>query len=468
MTQAVLDAKAAGVGVHVLDLADAEPDADLVERLARVAAKPHESGEIDVLFVKNLDHVLIEPTGMVRVSPAIEDLNRRRDTLPDAVPAGVVLWLSGPAVDALAQTARALYDVVLTFFRFESLASPRVITPHDAVPFWIQLALPEEQSRLKREAAILETVIDRSSSSPATVADSLARLGQIRVLLGDASDGQRRLARAAEAYRELGDASAEASVLLRLGDVEEIRGDLDSAAQHYEAARLLLERLGDVRVRAVTMGKIADILQARGQLDEALRIRREEELPVYERLGDVRGRAITMGKIANVLQARGQLDEALRIHREEALPVFERLGDVRWRAITMGRIADVFQARGQLDDALRIRREEQLPVFERLGDVREWAVTMGRIADILQARGQLDEALRIYREQTLPAFERLGDVHSLLVAQVNTALILVARSDVGDRREAEALLRLGLDEAERLRIPEADQIRATMERKGIK
>ena len=64
-------------------------------------------------------------------------------------------------------------------------------------------------------------------------------------------------------------------------------------------------------------------------MDEALRIRREEELPVYERLGDVRERAVTLGKIADILQARGELDEALRIRREEELPVYERLGDVR-------------------------------------------------------------------------------------------------------------------------------------------
>ena len=77
------------------------------------------------------------------------------------------------------------------------------------------------------------------------------------------------------------------------------------------------------------MGKIADVLAARGDLDEALRIRREEELPVYEKLGDVRSRAVTMGKIADVLAARGDLDEALRIRREEELPVYEKLGDVR-------------------------------------------------------------------------------------------------------------------------------------------
>ena len=83
-----------------------------------------------------------------------------------------------------------------------------------------------------------------------------------------------------------------------------------------------------MRSRAVTLGRVADVLQARGQLDEALRLRREEELPVYERLGDVRERAVTMGKIADVLQARGQLDEALRMHLEERLPVAQAMQDL--------------------------------------------------------------------------------------------------------------------------------------------
>jgi len=67
-----------------------------------------------------------------------------------------------------------------------------------------------------------------------------------------------------------------------------------------------MRRLGDVRSRAVTMGQIADILQARGQLDEALKIRTDEELPVYERLGDVRIARHDDGPIADILQARGQ------------------------------------------------------------------------------------------------------------------------------------------------------------------
>ena len=94
-----------------------------------------------------------------------------------------------------------------------------------------------------------------------------------------------------------------------------------------------------MRSKAVTMGEVADIMQAREQLDEALRIRLEEELPVYERLGDVRSKAVTMGQVADILQARGQLNEAVRIRQEEELPVYEQLGDVRSKAITQWQIA---------------------------------------------------------------------------------------------------------------------------------
>jgi esterase/lipase superfamily enzyme len=145
-----------------------------------------------------------------------------------------------------------------------------------------------------------------------------------------------------------------------------------------------------------------------------------------------------MGKIADILQARGQLDEALKIRNEEQLPVYERLGDVRERAVTMGQIADILQARGQLDEALKIRNEEQLPVYERLGDVRERAVTMGQIADILQARGQLDEALAIHSDR-LPVAEAMGDIDSVAHVKFSCASIRLQRGG-WENGEAEAII----------------------------
>jgi hypothetical protein len=163
------------------------------------------------------------------------------------------------------------------------------------------------------------------------------------------------------------------------------------------------------------------------------------------------------------MQARGDLDGALRIRREEELPVYERLGDEHSAAVTKGQIADIMQARGDLDGALHIRREEQLPIYERLGDVRSVAVTKWNIATILEARDDLDGALRILQEEVLPVFERLGDVHGLLMGRSYLALSLLRRGGQGDRNEAGRLMRLALDGAQRLQLPEAQQIRQIIE-----
>jgi len=56
----------------------------------------------------------------------------------------------------------------------------------------------------------------------------------------------------------------------------------------WNRALSLFQRFDLTREVAITRGEMADILQARAELDAALKIRTEEELPVYERLGDRR------------------------------------------------------------------------------------------------------------------------------------------------------------------------------------
>ncbi|HYI00784.1 metallophosphoesterase [Hyalangium sp.] len=174
--------------------------------------------------------------------------------------------------------------------------------------------------------------------------------------------------------------------LWTLGNVAMRSGALDRALAVAGEKGTLDQVRQEPREAALAAGLRADILQARGQLDEALRIRQQEQLPVFERLGDVRSRAVTLGQVADILQDRGQLDEALRIRQEEELPVYERLGDVRSRAVTLFKVARIFQAQGKLDEALGMLQQQVLPVFERLGAARERETTQREIADLLRAR----------------------------------------------------------------------------------
>jgi tetratricopeptide (TPR) repeat protein len=262
-------------------------------------------------------------------------------------------------------------------------------------------------------------------------------------------------------------ATSRSNFLWTLGHVALRGGLLDRALDAAEETRKLDRARGADREAALAAGLIADILRTRGQLDEALKMFNEEVLPALKQLGELRESAVTMGKMAEIWQARGQLDEALKILKGEVLPAIARLGDVRELAVTMGKIADIWQARGQLDEALKIRNEGELPVYERLGDVRLRAAAMGKIADILQARGQLDEALKIRIEEQLPVYQRLGDARSLLIGRANLANALLQRGHDGDREAARRLLRLALDNAQRLGLREAQQIEQTLAQTGF-
>ncbi|MGB5063282.1 MAG: tetratricopeptide repeat protein [Candidatus Competibacter sp.] len=226
----------------------------------------------------------------------------------------------------------------------------------------------------------------------------------------------------------------------RIKEIEEYLGR--ESGRDGSSAQLLVEQ-------GQLYGDLGNPSAALGALEQALAIFRE--------LDDRRQAAMSQGLMADIEAARGNTDGALKIY-EEILKLFEALGDVRARAVTLGKIADVLQARGELDEALRIRQEELLPVFERLGDVRLRAVTLGQIADVYQARGQWDEALRIRREEQLPVFERLGDVRELLVCHANIGINYLARGAAGDRQKALELLKLALQDAQRLKLPEAQQI----------
>jgi tetratricopeptide (TPR) repeat protein len=268
-------------------------------------------------------------------------------------------------------------------------------------------------------------------------------IAQVSRKLGDLAAAEAAVREALSLVAAPAGAAARRSRALALGERAAFlaaRGQLDEALRMLREEQIpLYEALGDLRERALTLIQTADVLAARGQLDEALRILREQSR-VFEALGDVRARAITVGRVADVLQARGQLDEALRIRWEEEIPVYEALGDVRERAVALGKVADVLQERGQLDEALRIRREEEIPAYEALEDVRSRAMTLGKVADVQAARGQLEGALRILREQ-IPMFEALGDVRSRAVTLGKVAHVLQARGQLDEvlriRREEE-------------------------------
>ena len=365
-------------------------------------------------------------------------LNYRREAFAARCQRPLMLWVRERDLQTVATDAADLWAWRSGVFDFSLPELPDRVEPQYTRTHLIASDRPALQQRL----GDLQRYLRERPSLQVADLDLLVELGDLQAALGRTEDAEQSYSQALKEVSATDDRRRRAVLRGRIAKILEARGNLDEALRiRTEEEIPVYKLLGDERLLAITLGQIADILQLRGDLGEALHIRREEEIPVYKRLGDERSLAITSGQIADILQLRGELDEALRIRREEEIPVYERLGDEHSLTSTRGQIADILQLRGELDEALRIRRDEQMPVYERFGDVRSLAITQGKIADILQLRGELDEALRIRRDDQIPVFERLGDVRSLAITQGKLADILQLRGDLDEalriRREEE-------------------------------
>jgi tetratricopeptide (TPR) repeat protein len=436
-----------------------EIEADTDDVLALVESRLNDDPVSAVMLTGLASGILSEDP----IHPKLRALNHRREEWRERISCPIVFWIPEYLLQPLSQQAPDFLDWRSgTFLFLDPLGHSQISASRTADPIqgsW-RLTGTERRQRMSqlREWLALESRLE--PSNPARIrwllelGEHHKRLGELdECLLVAQNEVLPALSPKAEYSRAFG--------WSLIADVLEARGELDEALRIRREEQLpVYERLGDVRGKAVTLGQIADVLQARGELDEALRIRREEQLPVYERLSDVRSKAVTLGQIADVLQDRGELDEALRIRREEELPIYEQLGDVREKALAQGKIADVLQVRGELDEALRIRREEELPVYEQFGDVRGKAITQGKIADVLQARGELDEALRIRREEQLPVYERLGDVRKKAITQGQIADVLQTRGELDEalriRREEQLPVYERLGETRELLVCQAN------------
>ena len=183
------------------------------------------------------------------------------------------------------------------------------------------------------------------------------------------------------------------------------RGELDRAQRLFEEAAQFASDAGNEVSAAIARGQISDILQSRGDLDAALRIHREEALPVYERLGGEHARAVTMGKIADILQRRGELEEARSVH-EECLQAARQLSAIDGIAATLWAFAQLDLNEGNFDEAAP-RIAEAYDIFFRLGRAEGIAVVGLTFGQLLAAAEDTEAALSLLR-RSVEMFRKLG------------------------------------------------------------
>jgi len=314
-----------------VDLHDASDPSALIDALRGLAAE------------RQPIHVVGVEAWLRRAGPpALQALNYRRESLAAAVRRTLVVWLEPGTITRFAREAPDLWAWRAAVLDFSHPPAQRAAV-HEQAIFLGSAERRERERRLADIAAHLQSV-----AGPAEPA------------------------------------GPDAELMLEASEIEQELGHPEAAMAHAEAARAIFRRIDDRRGEAWAASRIADILQARGQLDEGLRIRLEEELPVYERLGDVRSKAVTHFQIASLRLARNEQQS-----EEGRLAIFASLRQAYDIALQM-RIPDGISAVGPLFAQFLAMGQAFAPALQVLAKVDEACATLGdeagrqRAADLRQ------------------------------------------------------------------------------------
>jgi len=235
-----------------------EVDGDFTALEDRLEKAGREHGAAQVVGLEDWPHGL----------PSLwQAFNYHREQIADRCPGPLLLWVLRGKVGGLALEAPDFWAWRNGVFDF-SKPPP----PHDKIP--------------------LENRLDRGR---ATAVDHNQRIEEINAYL---------------ARRGKPSHSADLGLLLERGELLRDLGDLRGALESFQAAADGYERGDDRQGEALAKRQTADVLATQGNPAQALRILRQESLPVYEKLGDARSRTLATAKLGLLLLRQGLRDEA--------------------------------------------------------------------------------------------------------------------------------------------------------------
>lgn len=228
------------------------------------------------------------------------------------------------------------------------------------------------------------------------MARALADLSVVRWRTGQHDEALELAAEALPIQRAVNDEWAVADLLDHSGLVHWHRSEYDVALGYFEQALQSRRRIADRYGQARSLNHIAIIHWHRGNYIEAAR-RLREAFTMYQQYGDRRGQQIALNNIGNIEVQLGRYAEALRYY-EEAAALHPHMGP-QHEAMWLNNVANAYQHLGRYTDALEHYRKA-LRAYREIGDRRCEADALNNIGSCYGRMGRDGEAL-IHHQKAL-------------------------------------------------------------------
>jgi predicted ATPase/class 3 adenylate cyclase len=253
--------------------------------------------------------------------------------------------------------------------------------------------------------------------------EALARFFLARGLY---SEGDRRMAAAAEAAERICARTSLAQLQLQRGGIAWMRADMPEARRLYTSAYEISRELGQRPRMAPALINLANISWSESDFRAAAR-QYDEALELARETGQARYEALILGYLGMLASDRGDfeaaeryLDSAIQLHRDQH--------NIRGYAEALTHRADMLRRQRRFPEAAAAL-EESLQRFAEIGVEHERALALIHIAAVLTDSGQTDEATRCLSEG-LEAAREIGDLWVEMAGLVEQGRIAGAAGDV--------------------------------------
>ena len=271
----------------------------------------------------------------------------------------------------------------------------------------------------------------RASGDELHLAQTLNKVGEFSVVLGNAREALDYHRQALKIYKALFNAQGESTSLNHIGYAHHLLGETDSALRVYNQALLSKRSIGDEKGEAhalyglgVTYLKLGELKSAAEYFDRALTLARAT--------GDRPLELSALCGIGLIYCQRHDWGKALEYHRQ-ALNISRGLHDNRSHALVLNILGADYFGLGDFRTALEFRNQA-LSLRRTLGDKRGQAMTLNGLASIYNELGDKNKALEYYHE-SFSLMTASGDKYGLAYVVTGMGYLHMQVGNLGAARD---------------------------------
>ena len=291
-------------------------------------------------------------------------------------------------------------------------------------------------------------------------ARALGALGLTYWRLGRNQDALTAMEHSVKLLHEHGHRADEGIALSNTGLIHWHLGGYQEAADHYRRALVIARESGSRPGEANALGNLGSVYGRIGRFEEALGILREA-LVLQRECGNRSNEAVVLTSLGTVHGRTGRGEEGLG-HLHRALEITRETGNRTGECESLRALAAVYRDLGRYPQAFE-HYDALLALVEELGSPQDIeSIARNGYGTTLCAVGRSAEAERQH-ERALALSRQTGDRYQQALAIDGLARACHAR---GDHPRARGLWLDALARYQRLGVPEAESVRAQLDRVG--